>query len=88
MTDQPRGPAPGSANRPNGPAAGSVWSIGAIVVSILAVLTVPILFGPPAAIAAGVAKWRHEHLSTWAVWFAVAGLVGGTLLNVALYSSG
>lgn len=57
------------------------FSIGAIVCGIVAVLILPIVFGPVGLVLGGVAKKRGERLSTIALVVAGVGMVLGFVLG-------
>jgi len=56
-------------------------SIIAIVCGVVAVIFLPIVFGPIGIILGVIGKTRHERLSTIAIVVAVVGMVVGFILG-------
>lgn len=69
-----------------GGATSNVLSILAIVSGVIAVLILPIIFGPIGIVLGIVAKVRHERLSTIAIIVAVVGMILGFALAALVVS--
>jgi hypothetical protein len=54
------------------------------VFGALAVVVLPILFGPAAIICAGIAKSRHQPLANVALGVSIAGTVAGFVLGFVI----
>jgi hypothetical protein len=75
---------PGSPARRQGP---QIFSILAIVCGVLAILILPIVFGPIGIILAIVANRRAEPLWKIALGVAVGGMILGFILGAILLSN-
>jgi len=75
---------PGGPARRQGP---QIFSILAIVCGVVAILVLPIIFGPIGIILAVVANRRGEPLWKIALGVAIGGMVLGFILGAVLLSS-
>lgn len=66
---------------PTAEARGNTLSIIGIVCGVIAVIFLPILFGPAGIILGVIGKTRHEKLSTIAIVVAVVGMIIGFILS-------
>jgi hypothetical protein len=63
---------------------GNTLSIIGIVCGVVAVLFLPIVFGPVGIILGIIGKTRNEKLSTIAIVVAVVGMVAGFILGAVV----
>lgn len=54
---------------------------------LIAVLFFPIIFGVAAIVLAGIAKSKHERLSTIALVVAIVGTIAGFAIGYYVYES-
>ena len=73
-----------SQTAPTTEARGNTLSIIAIVCGVIAVLILPIVFGPVGIVLGVIGKTRHEKLSTIAIVVAAAGMVIGFILGAII----
>lgn len=78
-------PQPGPTSRPT--AQGNTLSIIGIVCGVVAVLILPIVFGPIGLVLGFVARSRGESLATVAIAVAAVGMVLGFVLGALLFSA-
>ena len=84
----PQVPAPAAPAHlaPPPPKPGNPWSITAIVLGIIAVLLVPIVFGPGGIICAVVGKNKGERLWRTGLWVSILGMIVGIVINAIVLS--
>lgn len=82
------GGGPGYAGGPQGATPpGRVLTILGFVFGAIAILFVPILFGPAAIICAGIATSKGDPLAKWALGVAIGGTILGFALGYIAYES-
>ena len=67
--------------------AGRTYTIVAFVLAAVAVLFVPILFGPVAAILAGIGMSKGDPLAKWALVTAIVCTIAGFALGYAAFEA-
>lgn len=67
--------------------AGRTYSIIAFVLSAVAVLFLPIIFGPAAAILAGIGMSKGDPIAKWALTAAILCTIAGFALGYAAFQS-
>lgn len=67
--------------------AGRTYTIIAFVLAALAVLFVPILLGPVAAILAGIGMSKGDPLAKWALVTAIVCTIAGFVLGYAAFEA-
>ncbi|MDK1472050.1 hypothetical protein QNO07_01165 [Streptomyces sp. 549] len=83
--NQPTGQQPHGA--PQSASTGNMLSIIAMVLGVIALIFLPIIFGPIGIVLAIIAKMvRHERLATAAIVVSAVGLVGGMVLGAVVNS--
>ena len=70
-----------SQTAPTAQSRGNTLSIIGIVCGVVAVIFLPILFGPAGIILGVIGRTRHERLSTIAIVVAVVGMIVGFILS-------
>lgn len=78
---QPPAPYPPGGPAPAPQSSSNVLSILGIVFGVVAVLFVPILFGPAGIICAAIAKSKKERLSSVALAVSIAGMLLGIVIG-------
>ena len=74
----------------SGTATGSnarVLTILGFVFGGIAVLFLPILFGPAGIVCAGIAMGKRDPLARWALAVAIAGMLAGFALGAIVYDA-
>lgn len=66
---------------------GRTLTIVAFVLAALAVLFLPIILGPAAAICAGVAMSKGDPLAKWALVTAIVCTIAGMAIGLAVFES-
>ena len=66
---------------PTAQARGNTLSIIAIICGVVAVILLPIVFGPVGIVLGIIGKTRNEKLSTIAIAVAVVGMIAGFVLG-------
>lgn len=77
--DYPPPPMPRSAGRP--------WTIGGFILAAIALVLLPIIFGPAAVVVGVVGLRKGDALGKWAVIAGVAATVLGILVAALLVGS-
>jgi hypothetical protein len=80
-------PGPGQASQTAIQASGNGFSIGAIVLGVLAVFFLPIILGPAGLVLGFVGKSKGEKLSQLAIVVAGCGTVLGFILGALAFAA-